>query len=146
MAQKYKFYMSKDGENYVSLEDKYAGLLYAKCVGLEDVGKPKNKYSESYADAAELRVYDPAVVLHDETDITFTFLFVGDNRRSVYNDFCSYVESGKIYYYDTARYKKAYLTLFDAVKPSHDEFKGGTPYIQADFKFKNLWGKCVNVK
>ena len=43
------------------------------------------------------------------------------------------------------RYKKAYITLFEHVKPSDDIYKGSTPYIQADFKFKNLWGECKSV-
>lgn len=142
---KYKFYFSKDDVNYESIEDKFDGLLYLKCTGLEDIGKPKNKYTETFADAEELKVYESETVTHEPTDIVFTFLFVGDNRQKAYRSFYEYIKSGKLYYYDTARFKKAYLELLDPVKPSKDEYKGGTPYMQADFKFKNLRGKCESV-
>ena len=140
------FYLSSDGTNWIDIESHYSGMRYLKCLGLEDKGKPKNKYQEVYADAAELRVYEPDEVMLEATYITFTFIFVGENRQEVYEQFYQDIQKGKFYYYDTKRYKKAYITLFDAVKPSDDNHKGSTPYIQADFKFKNLWGKCISVE
>jgi hypothetical protein len=141
-----KFYLSSNGLNWVDIEEKYSGMHYLKCKGLEDKGKPKNKYQEVFADSDELRVYEPDNVMLESTDITFTFIFVGDDRQSVYENFYKDIKKGKYYYYDTMRYKKAYITLFEAVKPSDDIYKGSTPYIQADFKFKNLWGECKNVE
>lgn len=145
-TNKYEFYFSKDNEsNYISIEKEFNGLLYMKCSGLEEVGKPKNKYTENYADSDTLRVYEPDFITHEPTDVVFTLLFIGEDRKSTYDSFYNYVKHGKFYYYDTARFKKAYLTLLEAVKPSEDEYKGGTPYMQADFKFKNMWGKCTAV-
>lgn len=140
-----KFYLSSNGSDWTDIETTYSGMRYLKCKGLEDKGKPKNKYQETFADSDELRVYEPDDVMLEATDITFTFIFVGDNRQSVYESFYNYVKKGKFYYYDTMRRKKAYITLFEHVKPSDDIYKGSTPYIQADFKFKNLWGECKSV-
>ena len=140
-----KFYLSSNGSEWTDIEATYSGMRYLKCTGLEDKGKPKNKYQETFADSDELRVYEPANVMLEATDITFTFIFAGDSRQSVYERFYNDVKKGKFYYYDTMRYKKAYITLFEHVKPSDDIYKGSTPYIQADFKFKNLWGECKSV-
>lgn len=140
----YKFYMKQDTEDaqLYDLESDFKGLKYMKCQGLEEKGKPKNKYKEEYADSHELRVYEPNAVCLEPTTITFTFLFVGNDRQSVYDTFYNYVKKGKFYYHDNVRKKQAYITLLDAVKPSDDMYKGSTPYIQADFKFQNLWGEC----
>ena len=144
-----KFYLSKDNATWIDIEENPAwvgGIRYLSCKGLETIGKPKNKYSESYADAPNLRVYEGEEIYHEATDITFTFIFIGDNRKQVYASFYDYVKKGKIYYYDNVRLKKACLVLFDAVDPSEDDYKGGTPYMKADFKFKNVWGRCVDMK
>lgn len=143
----YKFYMKQDAEGarLYDLESDFKGLRYLQCKGLEDKGKPKNKYTEEYADSNELRVYEPNEVRLESTTITLTLLFVGDDRQSVYDTFYNYVKKGKFYYHDNVRKKQAYITLLDAVKPSEDMYKGSTPYIQADFKFQNLWGECKKI-
>lgn len=139
-----KFYLKKEDvdEEYVDLESTFKGMKYLQCKGLEDKGKPKNKYTETYADSEELRVHEPNVVFLEATTLTFTFLFVGDDRKSVYDSFCEYINKGKFYYRDTKRNKLAYITLLEAIKPSDDIYKGSTPYIKADFKFQNIWGEC----
>ena len=63
-------------------------------------------------------------------------------RQKVYDEFFDYVKLGRFYYYDTKRRKEAYISLFEPVKPSEDKYLGSTPYIKADFKFKNLKGCC----
>ena len=139
-----EFFLLKDEDKAteINLESHFSGMKYLQCKGLEDKGKPKNKYTETYADSGELRVHEPDEVFLEATAITFTFLFVGDNRQSVYDNFYEYIKNGKFYYRDTKRNKQAYLTLLDAIKPSEDMYKGSTPYIKADFKFQNIWGEC----
>ena len=139
------FYISKDDNNWIDIEREWDGIRYLKCVGLEAIGKPKNKYTESFADANELKVYEGDEITNEPTDVTFTFLFIGDNRQKAYSNFYEFIKKGKIYYYDTKRKKKALLVLLDAIAPAVDEYKGSTPYMKADFKFKNIWGKCLNV-
>lgn len=144
--KKVLFYMKKEAdETWINIESTYTGLRYKECKGLEDKGKPKNIYTESYADSDTLRVYMPDVVLRESTTITFSFVFVGENRKSVYESFFAYVSNGKLYYYDTARKKKAYMILKEALTITEDVYKGSTPYMIVDFKFTNLWGECKPV-
>ena len=141
----FEFYIQREGEEPIAIQENYANIKYKQCKGLENVGKPKNKYTETYADADELRVYEPETVMRESTDITLTLVFVGRERKAAYRQFLDLVSTGKFYYWDTVRMKKAYLTLIESVSPSEDEYKGNEPYMLADFKFKNLWGYCKDV-
>lgn len=136
------FYMQQEGRSPVSIEERFSGLRYAKCDGLLDKGKRKDVYIEKFADAEELQVWHGDGMLRDATTITLSLCFVGGKRQYVYEDFCSYVSSGKIYYWDTKRLMKAYLVLVDKIEPKEDVFEGSTPYIWAEFKFQNIWGEC----
>ena len=149
MADKVLFYISTSRTNRDSdIETMFEGAHYLQCKGLEDRGKIKNKYVESYAEADELRVYEPLLksdLKHEATDIVLTLLFVDTdtrNRRETFEAFYDYVKHGKFYYYDNIRRLEAYITLSEPVKPSDDICKGSLTYIKADFKFKNLKGTC----
>lgn len=147
MDEKIYFYMQKDGEAKISIEDHFKGLLYAQCDGLLTKGKRKNVYTEEYSDSDTLRVWQGKDVTREATDVTFKFFFVdsdGSNRNSVYEAFYDYVKNGKITYYDTKRNKEALLILVDSVKVKEDSWKGSTPYIEVDFKFQNLRGECID--
>lgn len=144
-----KFYMQKvDSQGVLidgtlrDLEVDFSGLHYSKCEGLVDKGERKNIYTEDYADSDTLRVWQDDVVTRKATTITFTFVFVGDSRHSVYEQFYEYISNGKISYYDTKRLKEALLVFSEALEPSKDLFVGSVPYILASFKFQNLWGAC----
>lgn len=128
----------------VDIEKTFDGLKYCKCEGLNDKGKRKNVYVEKYGDSDKLRVWQGDTVVREATVITFTFWFVGDNRKNTYEDFYKYVSNGKISYWDDARKKEALLVLIEALEPSEDQFVGSTPYIKADFKFQNLRGECID--
>lgn len=143
-----KFYMKRDGvdSSDVDLESSFQGMKYSKCDGLEDLGKPKNIYTETYADADTLRVHIPqSGVTREATTITFTFFFFGNNRQDIYDKFNAFVKGNKIYYYDTARQKRAYMVLMDKTAPKEDIYKGSHPYISVDYKFQNLWGECRDI-
>jgi hypothetical protein len=141
-----KFYIKRESDaNYTDLESYFNGMKYSKCVGLEDLGKPKNIYTETYADADVLRVHIPESVKRTATDITFTFIFFGENRKSVYDRFNEFIKGQKLYYYDTARNKQAYMVLIDKTEPEEDIYKGSTPYMSVDYKFQNLWGECKSI-
>lgn len=139
--------MKRDGvdSSYVDLESYFGGMKYSKCEGLEDLGKPKNIYTETYADADTLRVHIPQSVKREATTITFTFFFFGANRQDIYSRFNEFIKGQKIYYYDTARQKRAYMVLMDKTAPKEDIYKGSHPYISVDYKFQNLWGECVDI-
>lgn len=141
-----KFYMKRDGvdEDYINLESYFQGMRYMQCKGLEDLGKPKNIYTETYADADTLRVYIPEKVKRGATTITFSFAFLGEDKQSVYDEFNSFVEGYKIHYYDTARKKASYMVLMERTTPKVDFYKG-KPYMTVDYTFQNLWGECRRV-
>lgn len=135
-----------DGESQIvdsrDLEVEFAGLRYAKCVGLHDKGEIKNIYTEEYADSDELRVYVPETIHRKNTELTFTFYFIGETRQASYEAFCNYASQGIMWYYDTKRLKKAKVILKEKLKPTEEVSKGNKPYLCADFKFINLWGEC----
>lgn len=144
----YKFYMSRyinnSWEEEVSLEDYFEGMKYSKCDGLSTFGKPKNIYTESYAEEEKLRVYIPPTVVRENTDIEFEFIFSGGNRRSVYNSFVDWITGYKIKYRDTCRGKEVEMILIEAIEPEDDFLYGSDPYIASAFKFKNLIGSSVD--
>lgn len=143
----YHFYMKNPKSDVytnqvIDIEAAFSGLKYCRCEGLLKKGKQKNVYTENYADADGLRVWQGESVVREATTITFTFWFVGDMRHATYEEFCKYVSKGKISYWDDARKKEALIVLIDALEPSEDQFIGSVPYIKADFKFQNIWGEC----
>lgn len=144
----YKFYMQRIDiaeQQKKDLESDFPGLRYKEAKGLETKGKPTNVYVENYADSDKARVYVPKELCREPTEVTLTFVFVGENRRKAYNDFYEYIKLGKFYYWDTARYKKATLVLTSAVEPTDDTFKG-SDYILADFVFTNINGATEDVR
>lgn len=140
-----QFYMKRLGvdEDYIDIERHFKGMRYMKCDGLEDLGKPKNIYTETYADADSLRVYLPSEVKRAATTITFTFLFLGYDKQGVYDEFNEFIKNQKIYYYDTARKKRVCMVYQNATNPKTDDYKGSLPHIIAEYKFQNIKGEAT---
>lgn len=140
-----QFYMKRLGvdEDYIDIEERFKGMRYMKCDGLEDLGKPKNIYTETYADADSLRVYLPSEVKRAATTITFTFLFLGYDKQDVYDEFNEFIKNQKIYYYDTARKKRVCMIFQNATKPKDDNYVGSLPYIISDYTFQNIKGEAT---
>ena len=140
-----KHYFKKDNDATIKdLEKDFIGLKYCKCVGLEARGARKNVYTENYADSDEIRVWQGKDVTREATEIVFTFYFLGDSRQSIIDSFYEYIKNGLISYWDTKRYKKAYMIFKDKFTISEDMFVGSTPYKKVDVTFQNLWGECKN--
>lgn len=146
------FYMQRCDKNGVlesgtlkNLEHDFEGLRYIEAKGISKVGKVKNIHTETYADSNELRTWHPSEngeeTTHEATIIELKLLFYGDDRRSVYDAFNDYIYDGYHVFYDNLRYRRFVFTVIDAVEPSEDIFKGGTPYIIATWKLQNLKGK-----
>ena len=137
-----KFYMKREGDtNYIELESYFNGMKYMKCVGLEDLGKPKNIYTETYADASALRVFNPETITREATKITFTFLFLGDKdtRHNLYDMFNRFIENKKIYYYYHHQHQIVII-----MSPKEDIFKGGGNMV-VDYTFQNIRGYCDRI-
>lgn len=145
----YKYYMARQNkgmvtwEEEVSLEDYFSGMKYLRSEGLSTKGKPKNIYTEEYAETTEPRVYIPQSLARQTTDIEFEFVFSGEDRRNVYDTFCEWIDGRRIKYWDTCRNREVEMILLEAVEPSADELYGSNPYMTAKFKFKNLKGNST---
>lgn len=148
---KHYFYMQPTSKsetttgNRISLEDTFTGMRYVSCKGLSAKGKLKNIYTENYAEEDGLRTYHPkdlphGAVAREATTIEFDFVFLGDSRRESYDNFWGFVSESRVYYWDTARHRKVWLLLQEAVEPTEDLLKGSQPYLRATFKFTNLFG------
>lgn len=146
----YKFYMQKataagkTNGSAIDLEATYSGLRYRSCTGLETVGAVKNMETESYAESSVERVWHPSdggsEVTHETTTVTLNLVFLGDDRRATLESFRTLAYSGRLFYWDTARLKKAYLVMSEEQTVEADTLLG-TKYISAGFKFINLWGR-----
>lgn len=150
-----KFYMqtaNKDGVGVGEIKDleaDFPSLRYRACRGLNSVGKPKNIYSEDYPEADGERVFHPTdvedgVIRHEATDVEMDFVFLGEEGKACYHTFCAFLEQGRTLYWDTVRGKKVCLVLDEKVDPEEDTVKG-TIYLTATFKFRNIWGKALDV-
>lgn len=140
----YMHYIQKEGQEIKNLEKAFGNIKYAKCVGLNTKGKPKNVYTESSAESDELRAWQGEEIAREATKIILTLYFVGNEktRMEAFDALYNYIKNGKFYYWDTARFKKAYCILADEYKPSDELWYGSTPYIAADITLQCLWGEC----
>lgn len=153
-TQTYKFYMQEVTQTVggytkigteVDLEKDFKGLKYLKCEGLEDIGESRI-YTETYADSDKTRVFIPTDLTNEPTAIKLTLIFIGENRRSLFNSFNEYIRKGFHAYWDTARNKEIIFYVKESIKPSDDIYKGSTPYIQCTYTLTNVYGKSTNVQ
>lgn len=119
-------------------------IRYIKCEGLSDIGEAR-VYEETYANSNITRVFVPNNAINVQTPVKLTLIFVGDERRSVFDDFNKYIRNGYHAYWDTAREKKIYFYIKDAITPSFDGFKGGEPYIMCTYTLTNVLGITLDV-
>ena len=127
-------------ETEVSIEDYFQGMKFVSCTGLSDKGKIKNIYTENYAETSELRVFIPAAITRENTEIEFSFGFQGENRRDVFDNFVEWVSGHKIRYWDTCRNREVDMVLINEISVDEDILLGTSPYIIVPFVFKNING------
>lgn len=132
-------------ENEINLEEYFKGLSYLKCEGLNSIGKVKNIYTETYSDADRLRVFIPQEVKNEETVVTLTLVFVGENRFETFDNFNNYIKSGLRKYRDTARKKWFVFYIKEEILIGEEMWYGSTPYIKCDYKLRNIYGKTFDV-
>lgn len=141
----YKYYISRyvndSWEDGTDLESYFEGLHYLKCTGADSYGKPKNIFTETYAETSELRVYLPETVARENTDVEFEFVFDGENRRDTYHSFVEWLSGKRLKYWDTLRNRELEMILIESVEPEEDELLGSHPFIRVPFKFKNIKGQ-----
>ena len=134
-----------DSLGQIDIEEQFSGLLYMRAEGMNDIGKSKNVYTETYADSDRLRVYLPndGVYTNDATKITMHFLVIGDaaTRESVIRSFENYVREGIHRYWDDARNLEFDFIVQDEIKVSDEKWHGSSPYVEIAVVMQNLNGK-----
>ena len=128
-----------------NLEKDFEGLKYAKCVGLDALGKPQNTYSETYSESNGIRVYMPDEVTHASTKVTLSLYFFGENRRATYDAFNDFIRNGYTKYWDDARNKGFIFVVDQEIKVKEENWYKGMPYIAVDYSLTNIQGKTTNV-
>lgn len=146
-SSQYNHYMKRVdvvGATTYDIEEQFDGLLYMRAEGMNDIGKSKNIYTETYADSDRLRVYLPndGVYTNEATKITMHFLVVGDeaSRQSTILAFETYVREGIHRYWDTARNLEFDFVVQDEIKVSDEKWHGSTPYVEIQVPMQNLNG------
>lgn len=149
-TSKYKFYMAEcdaewniKGDTQKDLEVDFEGLRYQEAKGLNLTGKPR-LYTETYADADRVRVYIPEDVTYEPTTITFSFVFLGDDRQNIYDAFVEFVSGKRMVYWDSARGKYAYFYVGDSIQPAEEKWYYSTPYLRLELKVSNVYGRTFD--
>lgn len=124
-------------------------LLYRKCSGLEDFGKVKNIYQETYADSDTVRTDFPDTITREATTITLNIIIRRDpataNGDNDVNTVIGLVSGTlPVVLWDNVRRKMAVMTLISAVEVKEDNYKG-MKYLELELKFNNLMGHCPYV-
>lgn len=147
-SSQYTHYMQRvDIQNQPTydIEEQFSGLLYMKADGMNDIGKSKNVYTETYADSDRLRVHLPndGVYTNEATKITMHFLVVGDaeTRQNTIAEFYDYVRVGVHRYWDDARNLEFDFIVQDEIKVSDERWHGSSPYVEIQVVMQNLNGK-----
>ena len=151
-SSQYTHYMQRvdvTGDNPIDIENdkRFAGLLYMKADGLNDIGKAKNIYTEEYADSDRRRFYLPEDnnYANESTKVTMHFLIVGDakSRQQTLDNFLDYVRKGVHRYWDDARNREFDFIVTDEIKVSKEMWHGSNPYIEIAIPMQNLYGKTI---
>ena len=151
MKNKHKFYMWKcDDKGFVAnendkkdLEKDFDGLLYSQASGLDSIGTPRT-YAEEYAESDRARVYLASPSTASANKVTFTFYFVGENRRAVMKEFIDYITDGFHRYYDDARKKYFYFYVASEINNITEQHYGSVPNTKLVFEAKGLFGRTFD--
>lgn len=122
-------------------------VFYRKCEGLENYGKAKNIYQETYADSNTVRVDFPTTITREATTITLDIVVkrgTGSLNTIMQHLISILGASEPIVFWDNVRKKMAVMSLTNAVEPKEDTYKGMN-YLECEFKFQNLIGYCPTV-
>ena len=140
----------------VDIEKNY-NAVYGECKGIDNVGKAKNVYTETYADGNFTRAYLPKKVLRDATNVTLTLYFIGEDRQRNLKRFIDDISGGslaresRLYgnlyrYYDKIRKRGFDFLYIENTEVQEDNWKGSLPYIKASFKLLNIYGESLTTR
>lgn len=155
----YEFFMKRvvRGEGGVevvseekNLERDFPGLKYNAFEGLNSYGKPKNVYTEVFAESDKANVYISPNATYEQTTLKLKLYFFDPDEHSTdseaydaidktYHTFVEFISGCKIIYRDTARKRKVMMVLEDSLTPEVDRIYG-IPYKSVTFTFQNIYG------
>ena len=147
MSETINFYMQRvdiPDQPVMDLEKDFDGLRYTKAKGIDTIGESR-VYEETFAETDEVNVFIPSEPVNKATKIEFTFFFLGENRRSVRDQFDEYIRHGIHKYWDTKRKKEIRFYVKDKIEPSEEKWYGDKPYIEVTYKVNNINGKAKNI-
>lgn len=161
-SSQYNHYMQRidiANQSAINIEEysSFSGLLYMRAEGMNDVGKAKNIYTETYADSDNLRVFLPkhlssgemvhsvSDIANEATKITMHFLVVGTDsqRQTTIKNFRDYVREGVHRYWDDARNLEFDFIVTEEFKVSDERWHGSSPYVELAVTMQNLNGKTI---
>lgn len=118
-------------------------IRYRRIEGLENAGKVKNLYVESYADSSVQRIDVPSDITRDSTNVKLDLIILRGNRRqsNAYQSLVDYFSEGITVYWDTQRRRVGLFYYEKATEPSKDTYLG-TPYLEVEFEFTTVNGIC----
>lgn len=121
-------------------------VLYIEATGMNNIGKAKNIYAESYAETSEVRAYIPARTTGEQSDISIKFMVVGETmeaRQTAIDKFLDMVMNGKHRYWDTCRKRYFDFYIEEAPSISDEHHLDNIPYVMLTVKLKNLTNKTI---
>lgn len=145
-----KYFMSNDTWSWKYLEQDSTlnptngKVRYRRFKGLESTGKPKNVYTETYAEAPIERVYNTysGGVRHESFSVELDLVFLGSERVYAKDRLLAFLKSndGITVWWDNIRQKCAILLYNEAIEPEEDIYTSSEPFIEYVFKFTSLTG------
>lgn len=157
-SSQYNHYMKRvdvDNQPTYNIENQFTGLLYMRTDGINNIGKPKNIYTETYAENDSLRVCLPkhessgamvhslSDIANEATKITMHFLVVGvaSQRQTTIKNFFDYIRAGVHRYWDDARNLEFDFIVTEDLTVSDEKWHGSAPYIEISVPMQNINGK-----
>ncbi len=139
----------------IDIEATFDNLYINDIEGILHKGKIKNRYTETFADRAEVKVWNPPAsqgILHDETKVKIVLTTVQPNGTVTklndfvqsYIDFIEYIEDRQFYLWDNMRNAKVELVLVSAISPD-DILTLGQERIEVGVECTNLKGDFVRI-
>lgn len=135
-----------DLESHAPWNGQTSRVRYRRFSGIESTGKPKNVYTETYAEAAHERIYNtyPSGVMNEATKVGLDIVFFGEDRTETKDLVVGMFQedNGLTVYWDNIRRRCAILLFDSETSPQYDQYVSSEPNIEYVFEFTNITGGC----
>lgn len=148
MSNGYNFYIQKYPVNATSLPvvdiEQTFTCRYCYAKNIQEYGKIKNVYTESFAESSKQKIYIPPEdeLAYESTTVELSVAFVGANCIDNSDTFYEYVRGQLLEFHDTFRWRYVTLLLTEAPTIVAEKlYKGAQSYRQMSYKFTNVYGR-----